>query len=51
MFFEAALRSRNSTIAIVTIQAKNTPMPEARYGLGVHCQWMFEPTTAQKMSP
>jgi hypothetical protein len=24
-------------------------MPLARYGLGVRCHWMFEPTTAQKV--
>ena len=44
-----ARRSRYLTIAFVAIQAKPAPMPEARYWLGVHCQWMFEPTTAQKI--
>jgi hypothetical protein len=32
-------------------QGQAAPMPEARYWLGVHCHWMFEPTTAQKMIP
>src|SRR6516225_8097893 len=35
-------------MAIVAIQDKPTPIPLARYWLGVHCQ-IFEPTTAQKI--
>jgi hypothetical protein len=35
----------------VATKANPAPMKEARYWLGVHCQWVFEPTTAQKIRP
>src|SRR6516165_4612947 len=44
-----ARRSRYSMIACVAIQAKPTPIPLAGYFFGVHCYWMLDPTTAQKI--